>query len=99
MYKLHDLKLFIPPTAPVTIKITSDDRLEIDPNQVMFTPDNWSTPQQITIRARWWTRHRDARGLITHTLNSANSRLDGETTTMPVLIRNWRLVGIYVVVR
>ncbi|MEZ4517940.1 MAG: hypothetical protein R3C44_14360 [Chloroflexota bacterium] len=62
---------------PVTIKITSDDRLEIGPNQVTFTPDNWSTPQQITVRAPGGGADIETReATITHTLSSADSRVD-----------------------
>jgi hypothetical protein len=41
-----------PPTAPVTIKLTSLDIPEefISPKTVTFTPSNWNIPQDITVK-------------------------------------------------
>ena len=47
------VRLTSKPSAPVTVDVTSDDTnvASVSPATMTFTPDNWSTPQQVTVTA------------------------------------------------
>ena len=39
------------PSSNVTIDLTTDDQVSTDVTSLTFTPDNWDTPQQVTVTA------------------------------------------------
>jgi hypothetical protein len=45
----YSLKLSIQPTATVVISLGSDSQLNVSPNAVSFSPDNWDLPQSILV--------------------------------------------------
>ena len=47
----YQVRLSQRPTANVTIQLDGDGRLTFAPAQLLFTPDNWATPQVVTVTA------------------------------------------------
>ena len=66
------------PTADVTIMVRPDGQTIVGPRQLMFTPDNWSAAQTVTVKAR-----EDARvegphtATISHTASSDDPSYGG----------------------
>ncbi|MGB5635789.1 MAG: carbohydrate-binding protein [Waterburya sp.] len=47
----YQLLLNSKPTANVTINLQLDGQTSVDKNSLVFTPENWSTPQTVTVNA------------------------------------------------
>jgi hypothetical protein len=98
--KRYMLALNLRPAAAVTVEISSTDMLEISPNRITFTPDNWKTPQQINVRAPGGGPNTETRpATIEHAFVTADPVLSGAVTTMPVVIRHWRFGYLPTVIR
>lgn len=74
-----DVVLDVQPTGDVTITVEVDNGyVTVDPATLTFTPDNWDTPQTVTITA---VDNFVADGLrtstISHTVTSGDDRYDG----------------------
>lgn len=92
----YTLALTMRPAANVTLTLTSDEpALQITPNVVSFTPQNWFTPQTITVRAVGDEVEQGTRPTtVDHTFASADPLLNGQVSSMPILVREWRFAYI-----
>lgn len=92
----YTLALTMRPAASVTLTLTSDEpALQITPNTVTFTPQNWFASQTITVRAVGDPVEQGTRpATVDHTFASADPLLDGQISTMPILVREWRYAYI-----
>ncbi|NJP07769.1 MAG: hypothetical protein HC837_20200, partial [Chloroflexaceae bacterium] len=74
----YTLVLGSEPTAPVSISLTTDEQLLVTPTLLVFTPQNWNTPQAVSISAVDDQRiERDHTGTITQTVTSDDSAYNG----------------------
>ena len=91
-WKPYKLSLSAPPRGQVVINISSSDpTVQIGPNQLTFTAQNWNVPQSVNVRAVVGGTNPESRAAtIEHKLATADATLNGAATSMPVQIRNWR---------
>jgi len=47
----YDVVLNTQPTAPVTITLTTDNQVSVNPSTLTFTTANWNSPQTVTVTA------------------------------------------------
>jgi hypothetical protein len=74
----YTVKLSSKPTAAVTITLVTDAQLAVTPQALTFTPDNWDTPQTVTVTAMNDAVAEGAHtGTITYTAASADATYDG----------------------
>lgn len=78
----YTVQLNSKPTASVTVQVAPDAQLTTDVAQLVFTPDNWDTPQTVTVSAVDDNADESAPGethpgTIQHTLSSADANYDG----------------------
>ena len=79
----YTVRLTTRPTANVTVQLRSEDtsKASVSPAAVMFTPTNWQSPQQVTVRA---VRRGSTR--ITHTATSTDSTYNNATASLNVQV-------------
>lgn len=66
------------PTSPVTVDIFPGKQLTVSPAQVVFTPSDWSTPQEIVVAAVDDDLAESShRAIITHRATSADPSFNG----------------------
>jgi len=69
---VYSVYLQIAPTSDVTIFLTADEDVTVNPSQLVFTTDNWATPQTVTVTAvdDKLTQGNPHMAVITHTISS-----------------------------
>ncbi|MBN2514223.1 MAG: hypothetical protein JXB18_14890, partial [Sedimentisphaerales bacterium] len=69
---VYGIYLQIAPTSDVTISLTADEDVTVNPAQLVFTTDNWATPQTVTVTAvdDKLTQGNPHTAVITHTISS-----------------------------
>ncbi len=80
----YTLVLDSAPTTSVTITITPQDnqRISVSPASVVFTPDNWQTPQSIRVQANA-DSYRDTQTVqLTHAITDSDQAIDALTVTI-----------------
>ncbi|KXX63527.1 hypothetical protein AY586_16500, partial [Marichromatium gracile] len=75
----YTLVLDTQPSANVTITLdTTNDQVSVDQSTLTFTPENWDTPQQVTVTAVDDSLGEGPhRGVISHTVTSIDTDYDG----------------------
>ena len=74
----YSIFLSAPPTADVTVTLSSNSDVTFDQTQVVFTPDNWDVPQLISLVAVDDSLNEgDETIAITHSVSSADADFDG----------------------
>ncbi len=99
-FATYRLTLNFKPSAPVTLTFSSDDpTVEFSPPSLTIAPQNWNVPVSIGVRAADDGVEGNIReATITETFSSADERLDGAVTTMPISI-GWRFAYAPVTIR
>ncbi|BAY25920.1 peptidase-like protein [Calothrix sp. NIES-2100] len=92
----YSLVLNTKPTANVTIALQTGDQLSTTTPKVTFTPDNWDTPQTVTVKA---VNDTAAEGVhyatITHTVSSSDSDYNNAPVrSLPVTVLDDDVVAI-----
>jgi len=68
------------PAANVTVMINPDTQITVTPTSLVFTPQNWDTPQTVTVTAMDdGVAEGPHTGIITHTATSTDSNYDDVT--------------------
>ncbi len=80
----YTLVLDSAPTTSVTIEITPQDstRITVTPATVVFTPDNWQSPQSVSVRATDDSAATDQTVQLNHTLAGREQIIDSVTITI-----------------
>lgn len=66
------------PCDTVTVTLTPDAEISLDATELVFTAENWDTPQTVSVTALVdVARDGDHQGVIQHTVASADSAYDG----------------------
>ncbi len=80
----YTLVLDSAPTTSVTIEITPQDstRITVTPATVVFTPDNWQSPQSVSVRATDDSATTDQTVQLNHTLAGREQIIDSVTITI-----------------
>ncbi|NKN34721.1 FG-GAP repeat domain-containing protein, partial [Marichromatium bheemlicum] len=75
----YTLVLDTQPSADVTVTLdTTNDQVMVDQATLTFTPENWDTPQQVTVTAVDDSLGEGPhRGVISHTVTSTDTGYDG----------------------
>ncbi|MBK1708476.1 FG-GAP-like repeat-containing protein, partial [Marichromatium gracile] len=75
----YTLVLDTQPSADVTVTLdTTNDQVGVDQTTLTFTPEDWDTPQQVTVTAvDDSVGEGPHRGVISHTVTSTDSGYDG----------------------
>ena len=77
----YSLVLTEQPSTNVIIDIETDNLLETDKSQLIFTPQNWSTSQTVVVNAINNNQATGTKfGSISHSISSSDSDYDGYTT-------------------
>ena len=79
----YSVKLLSKPTAAVTITVTAAGVM-VNPSELIFTPDEWSVPQMVTVSAS-----RVGAGSVTHSATGGDYQ--SEEVTVPVTVSDARL--------
>ncbi len=80
----YTLVLDSAPTTSVTIEITPQDstRITVTPATVVFTPDNWQSPQSVSVRATDDSAATGQTVQLNHTLAGSEQIIDSITITI-----------------
>ncbi len=80
----YTLVLDSAPTTSVTIEITPQDstRITVTPVTVVFTPDNWQSPQSVSVRATDDSAATGQTVQLNHTLAGSEQIIDSITITI-----------------
>ena len=71
----YTLRLNTAPAADVTVMVTTNhSEVDPQPRQLTFTPDNWDSPQTVTVSATEDDDQVDDRTTLTHTVTSTDTR-------------------------
>lgn len=74
----YTIVLTTQPTADVTVTLSTGSQVEGDVTTVVFTSDNWDTPQTVTISAiDDFVAEGDHTGTVSHTVTSDDADYDG----------------------
>lgn len=74
----YTVKLGSQPTASVTVSVTPNSQVSVNPTSLAFTTANWSTPQTVTVTAVNDAANEFAHlGSITHSVSSTDSNYNG----------------------
>ncbi len=74
----YEVVLDAEPAANVVITLTPDGQLDVSPESLTFTPDNWDQVQEVTVSAIDDTDvEGDHNGIIAHTATSEDASYDG----------------------
>ena len=82
------MRLGQPPTADVTVAISSDETdVTVAPSSLTFTSANWNSRQTVTVNAAQDTDHNYDTAILTHTATSTDPNYSGiSVDSMDVIV-------------